>query len=258
MSIDVIERLVRKGEETDRILPVALMFVPPVLTFIGVLLMIASSKEQQYYHHYYHGYYYEYASTEPDYTLLALGLLFIAVGAVVGVYIVYSLISRRNAHMERTLTLYDAISKHVEDQDLSARLKESVLRMRAEQGESKNPILWIVIYLLSNVVPLLGVFVVVYIFHFLNKDFVKHDRNERIILEQLSSVLPMGDTLQMTKIGKFPDRNTVIYFVLTLLTFGLFEIYWFYTLIRDPNEHFTEHRIVEARILDALKSTQSG
>ena len=112
-------------------------------------------------------------------------------------YIVYSLISRRNSHMERTLALYDVISSYTEnhDKDLSARLKESVLRMEVEQGESKNPVVWIVIYLLSNIIPLLGIFVVIYIFHFLNKDFVKHDRNERIILEQLSSVLSIRDTL---------------------------------------------------------------
>lgn len=195
---NVIERLVRKSDETDRIVPVALMFVPPVLTFIGALLIIAGSKEQQNnYHHHYSYYRYEYANTEPNSALLALGLLFIVAGTIVGMYIVYSLISRRNSHMERTLALYDVISSYTEnhDKDLSARLKESVLRMEAEQGESKNPVVWIVIYLLSNIIPLLGIFVVIYIFHFLNKDFVKHDRNERIILEQLSSVLSIRDTL---------------------------------------------------------------
>jgi len=95
-----------------------------------------------------------------------------------------------------------------------------------------------------------------YIFHFLNKDFVKHDRNERIFLEQLSEIVPIGDTLKLSRIGKFPDINTVVYVVLAVLTLGLFEIYWFYTLINDPNEHFRDHRVVDAKILETLKSAK--
>jgi len=248
MSLDAIERLIRKSEETDKIVPVALMFAPPILAFVGVLLMIAGTERKRYYYsgmHYY-SYYEDY-----NYTFLGLGFILIIVGAIIGVYLLYVLISRRNRHFERTITLYESISNYLN----SSRLRDTVIRMKSEQGDEKNPVLWIVLYFISNLVPVLGWIVVIYIFHFLNKDFVRHDRNERIFLEQLSETLPIDESLYLSKIGRFPDRNTIVYFVLTVLTLGLFQIYWFYTLINDPNEHFREHRVIEAKILEALKQS---
>lgn len=246
MSIYAIERLIKKGEETDKIIPVVLMFAPPVLIFAGTLFLVAGSEKRIYYYNEFHYYtYYE----ERNYMLLGLGFLLLIVGAIIGVYLLYVLISRRNAHFERTTMLYELISSYVG----SPRLRDTVIRMKNEQGDEKNPVLWIVLYFLSSLVPILGLIVIIYIFHFLNKDFVKHDRNERIFLEQLSEVLPIGGVLSLSKIGRFPDRNTIVYLVLTVLTLGLFEIYWFYTLINDPNEHFREHRIIEAKIIEALK-----
>ena len=91
------------------------------------------------------------------------------------------------------------------------------------------------------------------IFHFIIGKLIKFF-SPKLFLEQLSEVLPIDETIHLSKIGRFPDRNTIMYFVLTVLTLGLFEIYWLYTLINDPNEHFREHRIIEAKILEALKN----
>lgn len=247
MNLYVIERLIKGNEETDRIVPVALTFAPPILVFVGILLLMAGSEKESYY--YYDEHYYTYYE-EQNYTFLGLGFLLLAVGAIIGVYLIYVLISRRNAHFERTTMLYESISSYLN----SSRLRETAVRMKNEQGDEKNPVLWIALYLISSLVPILGLIVIIYIFHFLNRDFVKHDRNERIFLEQLSEVLPIDETIHLSKIGRFPDRNTIMYFVLTVLTLGLFEIYWLYTLINDPNEHFREHRIIEAKILEALKN----
>ncbi|MBE8540587.1 DUF4234 domain-containing protein [Geoglobus acetivorans] len=228
MNVDVIERLVRKSEESDRMVPWALMFVPPILMFFGILFILGGLN---------------------DPSSLSFGLILLVLGTVVGVYLFYILISRRNTHFERTAVLYESISNYLN----SHRLKDTVMRMKSEQGDEKNPVIWIVIYFLSNMIPFIGLLVTIYIFHFLNRDFVKHDRNERIFLEQLSDILPVGDSIKLSKIGKFPERNTIVYTVLTIITLGLFEIYWIYTLINDPNEHFKDHRLVEMKILETLK-----
>jgi len=104
MSVDVIERLIEKSEETDKIVPVFLMFVPPVLIIFGTIFMIAEIREG---------------------SLLGFGLLMVILGAAVGVYLLYALISRRNSHFDRTTALYESIADYLN----SSRLKDTVLRM---------------------------------------------------------------------------------------------------------------------------------
>jgi hypothetical protein len=40
--------------------------------------------------------------------------------------------------------------------------------------------------------------------------------------------------------------------VLTVITFGVFGIYWLYTLIDDPNKHFERQHVVEDALANAV------
>ena len=51
-----------------------------------------------------------------------------------------------------------------------------------------------------------------------------------------------------------PDRSFVLYLILTIITLGIFGIYWLYVLLKDPNEHFKHHILVEDRLLGQLES----
>jgi len=51
----------------------------------------------------------------------------------------------------------------------------------------------------------------------------------------------------MTKLGKvvvnpsykaLPSGSFVLYYILSIITLGLFEFYWYYVLTKDFNEHF--------------------
>ena len=50
------------------------------------------------------------------------------------------------------------------------------------------------------------------------------------------------------------ERSVVLYAVLTLITFGLFAIYWLYVLLKDPNTHFAGHELTEFAIATAIES----
>ena len=48
------------------------------------------------------------------------------------------------------------------------------------------------------------------------------------------------------------ERSTILYVGLTIVTLGIFAIYWLYVLIKDPNAHFEHQRRTEDAILAAL------
>jgi hypothetical protein len=52
---------------------------------------------------------------------------------------------------------------------------------------------------------------------------------------------------------KTRKRDSMLFLLLTIITAGLFWIYWFYTLLRDFNEHFANQALFEDRILAVLK-----
>jgi len=64
-------------------------------------------------------------------------------------------------------------------------------------------------------------------------------------------------SLAGSELGKFPSRNTVVYAFLSLITLNLFTVYWWYTLSRDPNEHFKAHRLIEEEIASKIASLKA-
>ena len=42
-----------------------------------------------------------------------------------------------------------------------------------------------------------------------------------------------------------PSRGFVLYIVLTIVTIGFFWVYWTYTLLNDPNNHFRQQSMAE-------------
>ncbi|MFQ5950797.1 MAG: DUF4234 domain-containing protein, partial [Candidatus Geothermarchaeales archaeon] len=54
-----------------------------------------------------------------------------------------------------------------------------------------------------------------------------------------------------------PERSVVLYLVLSIVTLGIFGIYWLYTLIDDPNLHFRHHIHTEDDALGALSGAIS-
>lgn len=237
MSLSSVERSVREAERTDYRMPVWLPFLPIIFMIIGLISMLGGA-----------------ATGKAGGIIAGMGLasVFFILAVLLNLYVLYKWIWRRNEHFKRTILLYNSIADYLDSKgyrDEATRLRDEARRMEIHQGGEKNAVLWTI---LGSIVPL----VIYYVFHFLNKDFVHHDREERLLLEHIDRLLKdaglEGLDLGYTSIGRFPERSTVLYFILSLITLNIFALYWVYTLAKDPNEHFDSHRRIEAKLLDLL------
>ena len=252
---------VERADETDYIMPIWLPFIPAVLTPMVTAIMAVTTiifKRRTYIqgpHTLHMSLYVEERKVFlvlPWFISIALIVILSTICVVIGLYVLYKWIKRRNEHLRRAHRLYENVVNCIKAKELKGvdvlRLEDLVREMKDEEIEERNPILWIVLTLVFPPI-------VLYIYHFLNKDFHKHERREIRYYTMLSTILKQRTP--EAYIPEFeprvPDRNTIIYLVLMLVTLGFFGIYWIYTLTRDPNEHFKEHKKVEKKLVEALE-----
>ncbi len=263
-DLETIEEYMNRRTFTDYIMPIWLPFIPILLVIIGFLsfLLLILINPPSTTHHYSPSLYPpSHPPSQPLFTSLGLAivvlmLVLVLVGLVVNIYVVYKWVSRRNDHFKRQRLLFKAISDYLKSK--LAKKSESqlsylnrlntILNEIETEEEEKNAVLWALI----QFVPYIGGILLLYVYHFLNKDFWRHERREDQFLDVVSSIL--GVNFYHEKMESIPNRNTVLYIVLSLITLGFFGLYWVYTLTKDPNEHFKRHVNWESRLLDALRS----
>lgn len=179
-------------------------------------------------------------------------------------YLLYRLIDRRNQHFERQArVLYDAsyITRQVltarkagqlssEDANNLARIDATINSMRGLETH-KSALLWVVLIL----IPIVDIFAIFYIFYFLTRDFKQHEDNEDYVLSALSYIFPsMGAPPLQTRTKRLSHRSFILYLILDLVTLGIFNIYWFYVLIKDPNQHFVGDAALESELTSSISS----
>jgi hypothetical protein len=203
-------------------------------------------------------YYYSYGGLPEEFALLWLMIgLTALINFVVTTVLTYLLVNRRNTHFKRQKFLSEDImsaigslekTKDAEVETHLLSLERSVREANAEETE-QSAILWAV---LSAFVP----FVQLYVYYFLMKDFYRHERREDSFWEDSGRAL---DTLGVSfsiprRTEALPNRSFVLYLILTIITMGLFGVYWLYVLLKDPNDHFKYHIETETQLLTALES----
>ncbi|MEM3913533.1 MAG: DUF4234 domain-containing protein, partial [Desulfurococcaceae archaeon] len=108
---------------------------------------------------------------------------------------------------------------------------------------------------LANTILIIIPLYIFYVYHFLNKDFVKHSEKEKLLIaeffDEVREKIP-SFTRRIEEFNIVPDRSTLLYLILTIVT-GIFLIYWVYTLTKDPNKHFESHSVLERELVTALK-----
>jgi len=249
------EELVRRRATTDRRMGSAWMLVPLLPMVIAIVLVAAFVNAI--------------VPLVPDVGNLSGSEAFSSVAVVlVGIYLaallstfavlfllsiaIYYLIDRRNSHFKRQQLLFRAFAKHSGTRGTSSApglpsLEE--LCEDAEFEEQNRPAgIWAILNLfLGPVVSLTVGFT-------LTQDLCKHDARQRILLQNLASTFTAAGTPLPTLDESKPlKRDPILFLLLTIITAGFFWIYWFYTLLKDYNEHFTHQAIVEDRIIQALK-----
>jgi len=185
-----------------------------------------------------------------------VGLLAI-IAFIVSIILTYKLVNRRNTHFKRQTFLSEdvvtavkavAAKKSVDVEASLSSIERTVREAKAEETE-KGAVLWAI---LSAIIFLAQW----YVYYFLMKDFYKHERREDGLWEDLTRTLDKcGVSFSLPRRTEAtPNRSFVLYLILTIITVGLFGIYWLYVLLKDPNEHFKYHRQTEDQLLSTLES----
>lgn len=168
----------------------------------------------------------------------------------------YLLINRRRNHFQRQNYLFYEIDKvlfyfgkeHNVDLDfIHSDNNKSV--MEENYDHERSPILWSI---LSVFIP----FIQLYVFYFLMNDFYMHERFEDVYWDGIKKALDkFGINFSYFPRKKVvPNRSFVLYLILTIVSAGLFIVYWIYVLIKDPNEHFKYHIEIENQLLSSIES----
>jgi hypothetical protein len=191
----------------------------------------------------------------PDLAPLLSVYALVAVSFIANIILVYRLARRRNTHFKRQIFLFEdvvaavkamAARKGVNAEVSLASSDRSVREAKAEETE-KNAVLWAILSVVTGIA-------LFYVWYYLMKDFYKHERREDGFWEDMGRILDKCNVnfSAPKRTETLPDRSFALYFILTLVTLGLFGIYWVYVLLKDPNEHFRYHVQVEDQLLTAL------
>ena len=189
--------------------------------------------------------------------LTTLLWLLVIIAFIVSIILTYKLVKRRNTHFKRQMFLSEdvitavktiAAKKGVDVEVALSSVERTVREAKSEETE-KSAVLWAI---LSAIIFLADW----YVRYFLMKDFYKHERREDGFWEDLSKTLDKcGITFSVPRRTEAtPNRSFVLYLIVTIITMGLFGIYWLYVLLKDPNEHFKYHMQIEDQLLGSLES----
>lgn len=167
-------------------------------------------------------------------------------------YVLYRMINRRNKHFQRQGFLYDdltnlakelAAKKGVDASLALNNMQRTSQEARFEETE-KSAALWAIVTFFIGITAL-------YVYYFLMKDFYKHERREDIFIEDLNrTLMAAGVTINLPRRTlPVPDRSFALYLILSIITLGIFSIYWLYVLLTDPNSHFRQQALIEDTVL---------
>ena len=265
MSVEIenIRKDIRMRTETDSIMSIAwiLVYILPIIVaivgvsiFIFILISTIAS----------------FTTTPPPPgqpittfqfapILLSIAFLYLfgIINFIVSIILIYKLVRRRNTHFKRQNFLFEdivtavkaiATKKGVDVQVGLASCERTVRETKAEETE-KSAVLWAI---LSAIIFLADW----YVRYFLMNDFYKHERREDGFWEDISRILDKCDVKFSVprRMEMLPGRSFVLYLILTIITLGLFGVYWIYVLLKDPNQHFRYHIQIEDQLVTTLES----
>lgn len=190
-----------------------------------------------------------------------IGLLVVGfIVSIFGAIALHYMISRRNNHFRRQRMFTSILLPYLE-----AKLKEkggssnaiSALALLDRDSEyeeiEKSPAVWAVLYLFVS--PIVGL----YVFHFLTADLHKHFKRQMDLSRNLEALLKDLD-VQFVSPAQYEvkRRETILYVILTVITVGLFWIYWFYLQLKEYNEHFKSQWKLEDQLMNTLRTQMEG
>lgn len=185
--------------------------------------------------------------------LYAFALIVIFAVLIADALAFYFLLDRRNRHFKRQQVLFAAIPtyllamKNQTSNEKIARLVE-ISDDSIFEEQDKPAGLWAILTLFA--MPIVGLVVACN----LTQDIQRHEERQAAYQQTLPLAFQeAGIANSPITPSKTHHRDPIFYLVLTAITAGIFWIYWFYTLLKDYNEHFTDQAVLEDQILSSLR-----
>ena len=184
---------------------------------------------------------------------------------IYSIYATYKLVERRHTHAQRRLAFQSYMWHALNARAEAAGKKEEVAegldnlsriyqQMEAfERRNKREPVLWMILRMVVSVVG-------AYINHFLNKDLRFYEEWESSYAANAEWVMTrLGYPVQLPQ-RRTPirDRSTGLYVLLTIVTLGIFSMYWRYTVMVDGNGHFDDDALTEDALMRGLGVQASG
>lgn len=197
---------------------------------------------------------------------IVFSLITSLIAAILFAILTHRLVERQNEHYEREAHLMMGVMSFLRASAGSPQRETMIAEELAVinnlynqakiEEQNHSPILWAVVIALSLfILGVFGVILMFYMFYFLTVTMCKHDRRWMTFVAQTRSAFAKLGYRPFSPCWArpLPDRSFGIYLVLSILTLGLFIIYWWYILGSDPNEHFREQWNFEDQIIEVIR-----
>ena len=184
-----------------------------------------------------------------------LGTISGILSAILSAYWLYMLHQRRNDHFERQQKFFGIISNILNqkkpDSEANKMFANSLESIKLQEIQ-RNAIFWAVLY----VIPIANIISSLFSYLTLMKVYYEHEIHENRCIEDLRVILNQYNlSYTYERTYSLPRRHRLLYIILSIITFGLFGLYWHYILMKDPNTHFTEHHELESQLISLLEKT---
>ncbi|HDZ86157.1 hypothetical protein LCGC14_0526900 [marine sediment metagenome] len=165
---------------------------------------------------------------------------------------------RRDTHFDRMQELFEtylditkdaSIKTGIDVSDQIAKIEGRLKQAQFTLLRPKHALLWAIL------IPLTGGLVNLYTYYFLMVDWYDIQTLEQEMMHEFSSVwYKLGITQHRIKVRRsLPQRNYWLYLFLSIITLGIWALYWDYVIHTDPDLVFVENRIWETMVIENLR-----
>jgi len=172
------------------------------------------------------------------------------------------LYSRRNNHFNRIKRLKANLAELLEEKTEIEKGTLNKADSFLERKEAPRPnslfFAWLILSYLgsfSNFSAPLGILsfasliVGLVVMYYLTTDYYYHEQGEIAFLQKVTAALgKKGTALTATPSNPLHTRSFGLYIFLSIITLGIFCLYWAYVIFKDPNQHFDTHQVWESEL----------
>ena len=172
------------------------------------------------------------------------------------------LYNRRNNHFNRIKRLKTSLSELLGEKTEVEKGTLNRVDPFLERKEVPHPnslfFLWLILSYLGSfsrflaplwVLSFVSLIVGLVVLYYLTTDYYYHEQGEIAFLQRVTIALgKKGTALTATPSNPLQTRPYGLYILLSIITLGIFCLYWAYVIFHDPNQHFDTHQRWESEL----------